>query len=236
VILPPVSSTAGRFDRWFYSGMSVAIAIVVFVGFAPTYYLRSPSTGGSLPLHLHLHGALFSAWIGVLVVQAGLVAARRIAWHRALGRGGAVLAGLVAAAATAAGILTARREAAGGLDVAARAFLTIPLFSMLVFSILVAAALACRFRPQAHKRLMLLATISVLDAPIARWPGAPDAFGVALLVDALIVIAIAYDALSQRRVHPAYLWGGTLIVAGQALRDVVGRSEMWHALMRPVVG
>ena len=223
-------------DRLFYLGMAVVVAVVVFVGFAPTYYLRSSASSGALPLHLHVHGLLFSAWIGFLIVQTSLVAARRTSWHRRLGWGGAVLAVLVVAAATTAGITTARREAAAGLQDAAEAFLTIPIFSMLAFSGLVASAVLLRSRPQAHKRLMLLATISVLDAPIARWPGAPGATGVFVLVDLLIVAGILYDMVSRRRVHAAYLWGGAVVLASQWPRDPVGRSDVWHAVAAALIG
>jgi hypothetical protein len=147
-----------------------------------------------------------------------------------------VLAALVAAAGTTAGIMTARREAAAGLEDAARAFLTIPILSILVFSGLVAAAVIARGRAQAHKRLMLLATLSILDAPIARWPGAPGALGVFVLVDLFVAVAILYDVVSRRRVHPAYLWGGAIIVAGQTLRDPIGHLAAWHAVARALIG
>jgi hypothetical protein len=216
--------------------MALCAAVVVLVGFSPTFYLRDRAAVGPLAAHLQVHGILFSAWIGLLVLQAALVALRHTSWHRTLGWGGAVLAGLVATAGTTAGLLTARREAAGGLQDAAEAFLTVPLSSMLVFAALVAAAVAVRGRPQAHKRLMLLATISILDAPIARWPGAPGAVGVFVLVDLFIVAAVLYDIVSRRSVHPAYLWGGAIVVASQVLREPVGRSDAWHALARVLIG
>ena len=218
-----------RSDRLFYTGMAVTAALVVLVGFAPTYYLRSTVSRGTLPALLQAHGALFSAWIVLMVVQATLIARQRTDVHRALGWVGAALAALVATAGVTAGLATARREAA-------RAFLTIPMFSMVVFAGLVAAAIVCRRRPQAHKRLMLLATISILDAPIARWPGAPGALGVSLLVDLFVVVAMAYDFLSRRRVHPAYIVGGAIIAGNQALRDVVGRSDAWQAVARALIG
>jgi hypothetical protein len=223
-------------DRVFFLGMSVAAAVVVLVGFAPTYYLRPRYGAESLPLLLHVHGALFTAWITLAVVQTALIAAQRRSWHRALGVAGAVLAALVTAAGTMAGIVTARREASLGFEDAARAFLTIPLFSMAVFSGLVCAAIRARFNPQTHKRLMLLATISILDAPIARWPGAPGALGVALLVDLFVVIVIVYDVGTIRRIPYASLWGGAAIFVNQALRDVIGRTDAWAALARTMVG
>ena len=58
---------------------------------------------------------------------------------------------------------------------------------------------------------MLLATISVLDAAVARWPLAlmsngPVAFFA--VTDLFIVAGMVFDMASRRRVHPSYLWGG----------------------------
>lgn len=216
--------------------MSLAALLVVLVGFAPTYYLRSRFFTDGLPAHLHAHGLLFSAWIVFAAVQTWLIAAGRRAWHRTLGWAGAALAALTTASGVTAGILTARREAARGLDDAAQAFLTIPIFSMAVFAGLVAAAVAWRRHPQVHKRLMLLATISILDAPIARWPGAPGPIGVFVLVDLFIVAMFVYDLVSRGRVHPSTLVGGAAILGNQALRDAVGRSDVWQAMAQAVIG
>ena len=218
-----------RSDSLFYTGMSIAAAIVVLVGFAPTYYLRPQFTLEPLPPHLHIHGVLFSAWIGLMILQSALIAARRTAWHRRIGPWAAAVAGLTVAAGVRAGILTASREAAFDAE-AARAFLAVPLSSMAVFSVLVAAGILWRKRPQVHKRLMLLSTISILDAPIARWPGAPGATGVTLLVALLVTAGVGYDAVSRRRVHPAYLWGGALVVVSLVLRPAIGRTDAWHNL------
>ncbi len=223
-------------DRRIYLGAALVIAVVVLVGFAPTYYLRPGATLDPLPVHIHVHGILFTGWIALLVAQATLVASGRVSWHRTLGRGGAALAALMVVAGSYAGIQTARREAGFGFPDEAESFLTIPLFSMAAFAVLVAAAVFARHRPQVHTRLMLLATVSLLDAPIARWPGAPGAVGVFVLVDLFVVAGMLHDLWSRQRVHPAYLWGGALILASQVLREPVGRVEAWHAVARLLIG
>jgi hypothetical protein len=64
-------------DRWFFTGMALAAALTVFVGFARCYYLRSAFGGPPLPPLVHLHGVLFTAWILLFVTQTSLVAASR---------------------------------------------------------------------------------------------------------------------------------------------------------------
>jgi hypothetical protein len=110
---------------------------------------------------------------------------------------------------------------------------------MLVFVILVAAAVYYRRSPETHKRLMLLATISILDAAVARWPVAlvsATPWAYYALTDVFILIAAAYDLSSRKRVHAVYVWGGLLVVAAQVSRDLVGRTAAWHAIARLPIG
>jgi hypothetical protein len=224
-------------DRVFYSGMAMAAAAAVFVGFAPTFYLRPYFQTTSLAPILRLHGLVFTAWIVLLVTQTTLVAVHRTDIHRRLGFAGAGLAGLMVVIGLTAAIVSGRRDVAAGSD-EALSFLTTPFADMLVFLVLVAAAIRYRRWAETHKRLMLLATISILDAAVARWPLAliatsPIAFFI--LTDVFIAVGIVYDLVSRRRVHPAYVWGGALIIASQPLRLVVGQTDGWRAFARMIL-
>jgi hypothetical protein len=89
------SSTRLLRERLFFSGMTVAFTVAVFIGFAPTYFLRSLSDRPALPWLVHLHGALFSAWILLLLVQTTLVAVKRTDLHRLLGVGGVLAVSMI---------------------------------------------------------------------------------------------------------------------------------------------
>jgi hypothetical protein len=112
------------------------------------------------------------------------------------------------------------------------AFLAIPFFDMVVFAILVGTGLYYRRRLEAHKRLMTLATISLMSAPIARLPlellkaGPPAFFG---LTDLFIVAVLVNDLTTRKKIHPATIWGGLLIVASQPLRLMVSGTPAWMA-------
>jgi hypothetical protein len=217
--------------------MAIAAAVAVFVGFAPTYFLRPYFQATSLAPILRLHGLVFTAWILLLLTQTSLVAAHRTDLHRRLGFAGAALAGLMVVIGLTAAIVSGRRDVAAGSD-EALSFLTTPFADMLVFLVLVTAAIRYRRRAETHKRLMLLATVSILDAAVARWPLAivatsPYAFFV--LTDVFIAAGVVYDLASRRRVHPAYTWGGVLIVASQPLRLVVGQTDTWRAVARMIL-
>lgn len=217
--------------------MAAALALTVFAGFAPTYYLRLVSggptatlTGGPFTTLVHLHAALFTCWVLLFLVQTALIARHRVAVHRRLGVAGGVLAAGMVTAGTLLAVATAARGGGpGGVD--PLAFMAIPLFDMVLFTIFVAAALAMRRDRETHKRLMLLAYVSIIVAAVGRLPGVlalgpPAFFGLALL---FILAAVAYDLLSRRRVHRAYLWGGALFVASVPLRLFISGTAAWRS-------
>jgi hypothetical protein len=225
----------GRRDRCFFTSMALAAGLAVCVGFAPTFYLR-PTALEPLPPYLHVHGVLFTAWIVFFLAQTTLVASGRTSLHRRLGWAGVALAVAMVAAGTTAGIWSMQREIANGHEDAALAFLTTPFSAMLVFAALVGAAVVWRRRPATHKRLMLLATISILDAAVARWPLRFTAdWMFYALTDLFIVAAVTYDLVARRRLAPAYFWGGLLIIVAQWSRPVVGQTEAWQAFARAIV-
>ena len=207
-------------DHLFYGGMAIALGLTVFAGFASSYYLRfldggpkATLTGGPITALVHGHAALFTAWVLLFIVQTALVASRRVAVHRRLGVAGALLAAAMLAAGTFLAIATAARGSApAGAD--PLAFLAIPIFDMVLFATFVTAALALRRDKEAHKRLMLLAYVSIVVAAVGRLPGVlplrpPAFFGLQL---AFVVVGGIYDFLSRRRVHKVYVWGGALIM------------------------
>jgi hypothetical protein len=222
--------TRRRRERFFYLGMSIAAVITVFAGFAPTYYLRPYfNTAPLMPL-LHLHGLVFTSWLVLFVTQTTLVAAHRTDIHRRLGIVGGVLAVLMILLGVTTAIIRAKQGATPIPEVSPLSFLVIPLGDMFVFSILIGAGFYYRRRPDVHKRLMLLATIAILGAAIARLPlaimkaGPPAFFG---LTDVLVLTCVAYDLLTLRRVHRATALAGLLIVASQPLRLMLGGTHVW---------
>ena len=81
----PVNRTA---EHIFFSSMAILLCVVVFIGFSPTYFragmLRAPLPS---PI-LHFHGAVFTLWMMLFVVQTAFISARlrgkpastRMAW------------------------------------------------------------------------------------------------------------------------------------------------------------
>lgn len=241
--LAPAGARVGRFYVWM-AGVCVAVA---FTGFAETYWLQLPvGTFVGAPL-LHLHAALFSSWTLLLLSQTWLAANGRLDHHRAWGMAGISLATamLLVGVATAVVNMTERLPRDGD---SARAFLIVPLTAIGGFAVFFAAAVANLRRPEWHKRLMLLATFSVLQAAVARFfflaktgggpglrpgllPPPPPMVAVmgGLTVDLLIVAGMVYDWRTRGRPHPAYLIGGAALLASQLLRTPISRTQAWYA-------
>jgi hypothetical protein len=218
--------------RRFYVGVAIVVLITVFAGFSRSYFLKAYFGTPELSLLLHIHGLVFTSWVLLFLVQTTLVAADRTELHRKLGVGGAVLAAVLLMVGTTTAILRVKGGSAPIPGVPPLSFLAVPLFDMVVFAILITAGLSLRNRPDTHKRLMTLATISLMSAPIARLPigvlqaGPPAFFG---LTDLFIVAMLVYDLATTRRIHPATIWGGLVIVASQPLRLMVSGTAAWMA-------
>lgn len=222
-----------RNERVFYTGMTLAFVITVFAGFARTFFLRSYFEARPLIPLLRLHGFVFSSWLVLFLTQTTLVASNRTRIHRRLGIVGAVLATLMVVIGTTTAIIRAKVIDVPPGSPPALVFLTIPLGDMLIFAVIVGAGFYFRRRADVHKRLMLLATIAILPAAVARLPiafiqqvGPLAFFG---LTGLFIVPLLLYDLGTRGRPHRATVLGGSLIVLSHPLRLIIGNTHAWLA-------
>ena len=92
----PTRSLPGRrYEHLFFSGMAVLLLATAFAGFAPTYYLAGIFRAPLPSTIIHVHGAVFSCWILLLITQTSLVSTGRVDIHRRLGIAGVALAGIM---------------------------------------------------------------------------------------------------------------------------------------------
>jgi hypothetical protein len=225
-------------ERRLYTWAAVIAGLLIFAGFARTYYLKGAFGTPELSTLKHAHGVVMTAWFTLFFVQARLVATGRTALHRKLGTLGGVLAALVVIVGTATALVAAKNGATPGPP--PLVFLAIPLGDMVVFLALVSAAILYRKRPDYHKRLMLLASLSMLTAAIARIPldflqagGLPAFFGA---TDLLVLGCAAFDTARNRRLHPAFIAGVLVIVGSQVARFLIAGTPQWMEFARWLVG
>jgi hypothetical protein len=214
-------------EHGLYVGALVVAFAAVFAGFARTYYLKSLFGTPALPWLVQLHGALMTAWFALFFTQTWLIASHRVAWHRRLGVLGAMLALAILVVGPVVLVLAVARElhAPHGN----RFFITIFGFDLVVltgFGILVGSALALRRRSDFHKRLMLLATCSIIVPAIARLPiGELPVWG---LFYACVLLPAIVDTVRHRRLHPVFGWGAPLLIASQQLALLGAHTQVWR--------
>ena len=230
----------------FYVWMAGVCVLIAFAGFAPTYWLQlAPPTFIGAPL-IHLHAALFSAWTLLFLSQTALAANGRLDHHRAWGIAGVSLATAMIVVGAATTILSLNLGIAAGFGDLARQFSIVPISGLIVFAGFVVTAIVNVTRPEIHKRLMLLATVSLLQAAVGRvfftiivggGPGRRPGIGqpgsvastvpAGFIVDLVIVAAMIYDWRTRGRPHTAYLIGGALLLAVQLLRVPLATTPAW---------
>ena len=229
--------------RHFYFYMAIACCAVALLGFAPTYWL--PMTSGTLKANpvVHIHGIVFFVWTLFFVFQTWLATSRRITQHRSMGFIGVSLATAMTIFGAMAAINAMKTSAALGLKEEGIAFSIVPLAGIVFFAVVFALAVAKVRQPDLHKRLMLLAAISILDAAVARWfltflapPGPPGPPPVAVTIPPalvaylLIVVALVFDWRTRGRPHPVYVIGGVTLVALKILQLPISATPAWHAV------
>lgn len=238
---PIVSPSRALAEHRFYTGMALAVLVSVIVGFSRSFFLRPlfPNWPSPSEAIFYVHGTAFTAWIALLVTQASLVARGRTDLHRKVGPFGIGLAVAMVVLGTLGALIAARRPT-GFVDVPVPPlqFLAIPIFDIVLFMLFVGLAIALRRNPQSHKRFMLLATVDLVTAAVARWPvvinfGPAVFFGV---TDLFLLPLVIWDFRSRGSLHPVTLWGGLLIIVSQPLRLAVSGTEGWLTFARWATG
>ncbi|MBI3476100.1 MAG: hypothetical protein HY010_10235 [Acidobacteria bacterium] len=223
-------------DHRFYGAVSLILALVVFAGFSRTYYLKGLFGASSLPLLVHMHGAVMTLWYALFIMQVRLVASNRVALHRRLGIAGVFLAGGVAVLATMVAIGLAHRRLMANPDSKEGPFLLgLQLFAIvLVFVVLITAAVYLRRRTDYHKRLMTLAMLTVLGPAVVRLPVIEGKVLVVISINiSLILVCVIVDTIRNRRLHPAFGWGGALVIGSIFLVFPFAESSLWaHFVQR----
>lgn len=229
-----ITSTPNRFYLW----AALAAAAIAFAGFARTYYLKAWFGTPEISSLVHAHGVVMTLWVVLFIVQVRLVAMGRRELHRKLGVAGAALA----VAIVVLGLFTAVSAARRGIPVGPPplVFMAITMSVVVVFAIFVIAALLYRKRGDYHKRLMVLATLTVIQPAVARVTVEASGIFHPLLffgvTDVVLLAFIAWDTWRNRRLHPAFGWGMAFFLLSQPARFMVAQSAAWLAFAQWLVG
>ena len=230
--ISPAMSSARRHPA-FFPAMSSLLIVLVFLGFAPTYYLR-PSAAGPIPGYLHVHGAAMTAWFLLLLVQTALIATRRRAVHRRLGIAGAFIAAVIVVLNPLVVAWSVPHLLAENMSTQLTALIVVAdLLFIGIFLVLVGLAIRWRRYPETHSRMLLLASLAVSGPALGRFSlalaGTPLLGIIGLMVLPLVVVV--HDFVIMKRVHPASAWGAAAIIGSVMLGVVVSNTAAGAAIV-----
>jgi hypothetical protein len=223
---------SAKWDHTFFGGMALVLTGSTFLGFAHTYYLAGLFRAKLPTAIIHIHGVIFSLWFILLVLQTLFVSVGRVGWHRRLGAASYAVAALVVIFGIWAAADALRRGVAiGNYDLSVS--FAVSFMDMVAFSTVMLCSYLARSRPDAHKRLVLVATLSIMDAAFDRWPY--EKVGLSFSAHSWVflgslLLPVAYDLLSLRRVHMSTLWSASLVYTLNQVRIAIGETHLWHVL------
>lgn len=234
-----------RTGKWFYVGFGVFVILVSFAGFAPSLIDQSRRFGPPTTLLL-LHGVTALAWLLLFATQALLVARRRRDLHRRLGWAGPVIVALVLLFGYVQLVDGAFRQSdlsgdfyrlmiEPGSPPLTEADLIAafwgPFGQLVTFSLLVAAGIVFRRRPELHKRLMIFSLMPMVGMPlghlggalVGRVPLSREALGIGwvVIIVAIHFVPAVHDKLTRGRIHPTSIWIPLLIIVGFVVLNAV---------------
>jgi hypothetical protein len=224
----------------FFLVMGFTGVLAVLIGFAKTFFIPVADRSFKAPFSVYLHGFFAFAWVLFFLSQSVLIHSKKVKLHMRLGLLGTFLAFGTAITLVPVGIYTVEKELGAGLgDTAISGILAI-FTSGLMFLALFTIGYLYRKNLQAHKRLMLLATIVVL------WPAwfrfrhyfphieRPDIWFAVVLADSLIIIAWVWDWTTNRKIHPVLLYLGMFIILEHSFEVLTFDSEPWRRVARAI--
>ena len=206
---------AVRAER-FWQRMAIGLAVFIIFGFVQ-FALRGFVDPVNAPFWVHVHGVAMLAWLGLLIVQPTLEARGNLALHRRLGWAGAALATLIVCLGIFTGLASLALNRFPPFFTAPY-FLALTTIEALAFGLAVMAAIRRRGDTEWHRRLMIGATIIILEPALGRILPMPLMMGwsdipVALIQLAVVGIVALHDRRTLGRVHPATKAVALLVIA-----------------------
>ena len=211
------------------------LLLVALVAFWPTYLSQAPSASSA---YTHLHAITATLWMLMLIVQPMAIRARRLAWHRGLGRTSYALVAVVLVS-----MVLLAHSRIQGLDAEAYGIQTYVLYLQVslaaVFGLSYTLALLTRRTTALHARFMVCTGLTLIDPVVIRlmfWADSTPSwnyqwftFG---LTDVVLItlIWLERDRRMGRRVFPTML--GVFALAQVPAVFALTDAPSWQAFAR----
>ncbi|HTK27071.1 MAG TPA: hypothetical protein VL327_10975 [Pyrinomonadaceae bacterium] len=229
------SAIRRSYERRLFLIVSILFALLILIGFGPTYYFKeffhAPALASVL---VHIHGVLMTTWVALFVAQVWLIRSKSIKVHQKLGYTAIGLAVAIVIVGFFVAVAAAKNGAASTPPGIPRlSFLAVPLFDLVMFVILFSAAIYYRKQAANHKRLMILTALNFLPPALGRIHlsvfdalGPLAFFGIPAILAIMLVI---YDTRRNDRLNKVFLAGAMLLIASYPLRLAISGTDAWTA-------
>ncbi len=213
-------------DQRFFVRMAVGMSAFIVFAFGQ-WALRGFVDAASVPIWVHLHAMAMLSWLGLLIVQNLLVGAGNIALHRKLGWLGLALVLTIAGLGMFTGRMAVELHRVPPFFTNAH-FLALTHVEALMFPVMVGVGIALRRRTQWHRRLMLGATIIVMEPAFGRLVPAPllgpvlTAIVELALQLGVVAIIARHDLKQAGAIHPATQLTALVLIAMTAATNALG--------------
>jgi uncharacterized membrane protein YozB (DUF420 family) len=251
VIAPPQGARVSprftdlrRLDRNFFLLMVALLWLGILMGFVPDI-IRHNKAHEVYPAIVHLHAVAFVSWLSLLTAQILLIRSRRVDLHRELGMAGTALYGAMLVLGVVTSVVVDYQSF--GTPQYDPSFLSIQLAAMAAFAVLGGLAIAWRKSADAHKRLMILATVCIANAGFSRWlaPHLEKFVGngywgnwLELYLSDFLLIALlgAYDLFTRGRLYGAYVFGAVWGLGLEFIAIWLYVSPWWKPVATTLIG
>lgn len=221
-------------SRHFFLAFAIAFAAIVLAGFGRSFLIPLSRNDFNAPWIVHAHAAIFFSWSILFVTQVTLMNRRRASLHRRLGCIALALIPMMFISGNLVAHWSSARDFHDGGGDETVAFYFGEIMDLVLFSTLAIGALLRRRDPQAHKRLMLLATLPLVGAAVLRIPPLADTSLTATVI--LFLAIVGYDFWTLSRPHAATLAGGAFFFVGSVIQTPIGMTPWWLSLGTRMLG
>lgn len=193
-------------DQAFFTRMALTLVGVIVFAFAQ-WSARMWSVTGPAPIWVHVHGLSMLGWLGLFATQSVLAGRGAIALHRRLGMASAALVAFIVVSGVFTGIKALEVGRVPPFFPPAY-FLALVCVGVVAFGGMVTAGIALRRDMQWHRRMMLGATIAVLEPALGRllpMPllGAAGPWAEMAVQLGVVALVMRHDRHTLGVVHPA---------------------------------
>lgn len=238
VPLEPISGNYLKDQRFFVRFAMVMVAVILFGFFQ--WEARGMADVRNVPLWVHLHGGLMVSWLGLFVAQNLLAQRGTMDLHRKLGWATTVVVAAILVTGIYTGFKAVEFHRIPPFFGKAQ-FLALTTLEVGMFALLVAVGVAMRRRMEWHRRLMMGATIVILEPALGRLLPMPllgswAEWTIMLIQLGFVAVIARHDLVRRGEVHPATLSLGAAVVAMHCAMALLAAFPPFVALAEAVAG